>query len=743
MADPFSMAASCFAVVGLTDVVIRAGKEIYHHLIAITDAPAEVESLRCCIHDNLLLVKDLKLYWQDLRASASLPPSATTPALNRALPLFRSALETLNRELTSLVALYECHDGITKTKGRFKWVLDEPRILKYLQRLESSKSTLVAALVLVGRRQDHLYQRSVESKIHHGFQNMTTKFMGHLQRLESGMQNFRKSVSARQTSLGVSNSHLHEQAAGMQKHPLSVNRNALREDNKNRYQTSQGNAQVIDTTCSKLQDLPGNLSPAYKSTIKNSRQIRFNGHSLEATLLPLLLLKAELRGAILMVMSQHSGQVSPRYLYWLESEFGNLVSSATQEVAATSESSTATSFDDWIYAQGGTSYLIAQHGHRYPPMSKKTPINEYESSHEKTKSTHVDTRKRLRSSRQSFSFMLPVGRIVIVMPRRNCGWPNASDSYSIHEVGFSFSPQSRICSTSIQGRFMKVKSLRPEPRLHAQLNAFNMVRNCGLHIELISCGTLKEIDAAIRNGRISPYDVNKDMGNVCLYIAAYFGRVDLFHYFNSQGIGPSDLGGEHGALFGLWNSWIILLKEEKYDFQQENECGRTPILDQLATKGCLSLEMVRLLLEFNVNVHATDCDGQNALQCAMWSLRREEQRGIMEQKLYLLIRAGVDANHCDELGETPSDHARKRTCWKEWCGALESNSLKVDEVLQADEEQRKAFWQQRVQESGSRVQAEQTSGDSSKDWTEEWIEMYANECAERDRRRVSKDPAGE
>lgn len=196
--------------------------------------------------------------------------------------------------------------------------------------------------------------------------------------------------------------------------------------------------------------------------------------------------------------------------------------------------------------------------------------------------------------------------------------------------------------------------------------------------------------------------------------------------------------GEHGALFGLWNSWIILLKEEEYDFKQKNECGRTPVLNQLATKGCLSLEMVRLLLEFNVNVHATDCDGQNALQCAMWSLRREEQRDIMEQKLYLLIRAGADANHCDEFGETPSDHARERACWKEWCRALESNSLKVDEVLRADEERRKAFWRQRGAKSGSRVEAEQTPEDQSKDWAEEWVEMYANESADRDRTRVNK-----
>jgi hypothetical protein len=87
------VATSAFAVVGLADVVLRAGKEVYQFLEAITDAPAEVEKLRCCIHDTTLLVEESKRYWEESKNSISSTPSSTTNQ-NQALPQFKSALRT-------------------------------------------------------------------------------------------------------------------------------------------------------------------------------------------------------------------------------------------------------------------------------------------------------------------------------------------------------------------------------------------------------------------------------------------------------------------------------------------------------------------------------------------------------------------------------------------------------------------------------------------------------------------------
>jgi len=150
MTDPFSVATSSFAVVGLADVVLRASKEFCQFLSAIKDAPTEVERLRCCIYENTLLVEDSKRYWEELKDSASLTSSSAT-TLSQALPQFTSALKALGRELSALDTLAKRHNGIAKSWGKIKWVLDERKINKSLQRFEVSKSTLVAALVLVGR----------------------------------------------------------------------------------------------------------------------------------------------------------------------------------------------------------------------------------------------------------------------------------------------------------------------------------------------------------------------------------------------------------------------------------------------------------------------------------------------------------------------------------------------------------------------------------------------------------------
>lgn len=149
MIEPFSVAASSFAVVGVADVVLRAGKEVYQFLNAIKDAPAEVERLRQCIHDNALVVQESKRYWEELKQSASSISSSTT-SLSQAFLQFISPLRSLDRELSALGSLVKRYKGVTSW-GRIKWVFDERKILKSLQKLEMSKSTLTALLVLVGR----------------------------------------------------------------------------------------------------------------------------------------------------------------------------------------------------------------------------------------------------------------------------------------------------------------------------------------------------------------------------------------------------------------------------------------------------------------------------------------------------------------------------------------------------------------------------------------------------------------
>lgn len=65
---------------------------------------------------------------------------------------------------------------------------------------------------------------------------------------------------------------------------------------------------------------------------------------------------------------------------------------------------------------------------------------------------------------------------------------------------------------------MKVSNLGPEPRLYAQLNAFNIIEDNSPHKKLIFGGTLEEIDNAFRVGKISPYDIDHRSRNICHYV---------------------------------------------------------------------------------------------------------------------------------------------------------------------------------------------------------------------------------
>jgi hypothetical protein len=340
------------------------------------------------------------------------------------------------------------------------------------------------------------------------------------------VEEVRDGVSTRQASLEEVTSRFGEQVDSVQKQFVSANQSALRQHSKTRRQIAQGNAKVIDTICSRLQDLPEHLAPEHKSAKRSSRQIRFNGQSREAMLAPLLLLKPRLRSAILNTISQHSDQVSAQELYWLESEFENLVSSAMQEVAAVSQRSTATPFDEWIYQHNVTSSISVGDAHSWPFVPKKRPRYANQLSKQTTRSKGI-VRKRPNLNFQHLSITLPVGEVQIVVPRTAYVSPNNSDFSDVIEVGFSFLPHSDICPTSIHARFMKVMNPLEEPQLYAQLNVFNSIEDWSPHLKLIPFGTLEDIDNAFRAGIISPYDMSNTSENICFFVRSLLSACNL------------------------------------------------------------------------------------------------------------------------------------------------------------------------------------------------------------------------
>jgi hypothetical protein len=135
-----------FAAVGLADVVIRVGKELYGFLAAIKGAPTEIRRLQSDLRDLELIVSEVKLYWEEFNLSSS--PANRHDVLHS----FVSSLEAVREEFFCLGRLGQDKEGIAKRlAGKIKWVFEEREIAKSLKRLESHKAALNIALILVGR----------------------------------------------------------------------------------------------------------------------------------------------------------------------------------------------------------------------------------------------------------------------------------------------------------------------------------------------------------------------------------------------------------------------------------------------------------------------------------------------------------------------------------------------------------------------------------------------------------------
>jgi hypothetical protein len=136
MSGALETAAGTFAIVGVADVVVRTGRELYHFLCEVSDASDEVKRLNECIWDTILLVDALRNCAQ---ANVDVGIVASVQA----------AVRALHRELQSLKLVLAKFKGAKTAWSRIKYALDEKKVSKALTSLERSKSLLVNSLTII------------------------------------------------------------------------------------------------------------------------------------------------------------------------------------------------------------------------------------------------------------------------------------------------------------------------------------------------------------------------------------------------------------------------------------------------------------------------------------------------------------------------------------------------------------------------------------------------------------------
>jgi hypothetical protein len=137
-------AAGAFAVVGVADVLVRTGRELYNFLCDIADAPDDIKRLRELIKETVLLHQTSKKCQDDLQTRSA------SSTVTGAVRLLGSATKALDRELQSLKFLIAKFKG-GRTWSRVKYVLSEAKMNKAIGRLEHAKVLLANALTLACR----------------------------------------------------------------------------------------------------------------------------------------------------------------------------------------------------------------------------------------------------------------------------------------------------------------------------------------------------------------------------------------------------------------------------------------------------------------------------------------------------------------------------------------------------------------------------------------------------------------
>jgi hypothetical protein len=307
-------------------------------------------------------------------------------------------------------------------------------------------------------------------------------------------------------------------AAHMQKQTSSILQTVKRAE-ASALDASKRATVSIDNLAANVRQLLS-LSNGSAYAKRSGREIFFLGERQDRIMAYLLPLQDDVKFAIHSLVSQHGGYVSLDDAEWLLSEFEHLIGSAAQEKAAQHSESTAKPFDQWSYPQDTVGYL--KHATR---KRRSRGSQEHFDLPENANQGDLNwwSRKDSKQSRQTWSISTASGDVQISLPNQLAPTRNPQ---RIQEAGLNFTFAQNRSTLEVRARFFRDLTYASQSRICAQLNVFVKVddRTTSICSEMIRRGTIPEIDAALRNGIISPFYLDWWGNNIFLYVSTFFPR---------------------------------------------------------------------------------------------------------------------------------------------------------------------------------------------------------------------------
>ncbi|KAH8716744.1 hypothetical protein GQ44DRAFT_829784 [Phaeosphaeriaceae sp. PMI808] len=711
MAAALDLAAAVFAIIGVADVAVRSGLQVSQFLRDIADAPSEVDRLCDSIRETIQLAgisKDcLKALYNQPTTSHGVAESLNT------------SLKGLNRELHSLSVLSSKFKETHVKWSRVRYVLDKRRIVKSLDNIERSKTLLTGTLVVVCRELSAIDHSHTAALVQNCSAQLGLKTDIMARKMSSTLQEYHQDAIRKHDDYQKVSAAVQATQAEVVARQAQIAR-TLEETQKKAAEEHKKTRKII---CAKLG------KPLYerrKKCLASERNISFFGERRDMIVAYLLLAKTQLEILTRQLLLCPGDRMSARHVGWLQSEIEHLVVSATHEASKHSEQ-TCKSLDRWCYSENTVNPSTAYENHTTEDLPSNTYGAEAETKVQVTRATH----RRGRRDQKTLTHVTPFGHLRVYIPSHVAP---SHDTPPSNEVGFTFTCGIGQSIHVIIGQFFRQPAYDASPPLCAQLNVFTLVESEEHYNQLFADGSIEEVDVALRQGVISPYHINREGRNMCLYFAAEYVRKDILGYFDGQGIGVSNLKHDFSLVAGFFRRAILnsdrpkletsvdFVLERVYDssfFLTEMTMGMllwdyyksrprsliTKHLQRLQKEGLIEglvpsslitdtlpwdwdsvSSIIHPLATIGAYIHTTGSLGRNPIQRTFGVLVEENCKipgnpQAVEEIVNLFIRAGVDIHHRDNGGLTPSMYARRHGHWHQWCRALERSDKCIETIL--------------------------------------------------------------
>jgi hypothetical protein len=240
------------------------------------------------------------------------------------------------------------------------------------------------------------------------------------------------------------------------------------------------------------------------------RNIFFFGERRDMIMAYLLLVKPHLETAFRNLLTDGIDRFPPHYVDWLHHEFNHLVSSAAQEEAARHAKSSATSLDRWHYSEE----TMPHHSVAPGRVIRDSNTN---SDNQEENYANLYLSAPIIAGRLAYTQTTPFGSLRIQSPRRAF---RAKLKRPNNEASFTFTCGIGQSVHAIHAHFLRNVASASNPGLCAQLSVFTLAESETHYNKLFASADVEEIDDALRRGIISPYEINREGRNLCLYVSS-------------------------------------------------------------------------------------------------------------------------------------------------------------------------------------------------------------------------------